>query len=64
MIKLNVKGMHCASCEAILKEDVGAVSGVTNVKADHKKGVVSFDGPQSALPQVKAAIEKDGYSVE
>ena len=55
--------MHCTSCETILKEDVGAVAGVTNVKADHKKGVVSFDGPQAAIAQVKAAIEKDGYSV-
>jgi len=64
MIKLKVSGMHCSSCEMILKEDVGAVSGVSNVTADYKKGVVSFEGPQSALPQVKAAIEKDGYSVE
>ncbi len=63
MITLKVSGMHCTSCETILKEDVGAVAGVTNVKADHKKGVVSFDGPQAAIAQVKAAIEKDGYSV-
>ncbi len=64
MIRLNVRGMHCTSCEMILKEDVGAVPGVSNVKADHAKGLVSFDGPEAALPKVKAAIKANGYSVD
>ena len=64
MVTLNVLGMHCTSCELILKEDVGAVSGISNAKADYKAGVVSFDGPKSALADVKAAIEKNGYSVQ
>ncbi len=64
MNKLIVTGMHCSSCETILKEDVGAIAGVSNVNADHKKGIVSFDGPKEAVSKVKAAIENDGYAVE
>ncbi len=64
MIKLIVNGMHCTSCETILKEDVGAIDGVSKVNADHKKGIVSFVGPKEAIGKVKAAIENDGYSVE
>ena len=64
MFKLNVKGMHCTSCETILKEDIGTIAGVSKVTADHKKGIVCFEGQKEALAQAKAAIENDGYSVE
>ncbi len=63
MIKLKVKGMHCTSCEAILKEDVGAVKGVSKVGADFKKGEVWFEGSEGTLPEVKKAIVGNGYSV-
>ena len=63
MIKLKVKGMHCSSCETILKEDVGSVKGVSSVGADFKNGVVWFEGDKGVLPEVRKAIEADGYKV-
>ena len=63
MIKVKVKGMHCSSCETILKEDVGVVKGVSSVGADFKNGVVWFEGSERVLPEVKKAIEANGYGV-
>ena len=64
MIKLKVSGMHCSSCETILKEDVGAVAGVSKVGADFKKGEVWFEGGDGVLPAVRKAIEANGYKVK
>ncbi|HLD75630.1 MAG TPA: heavy-metal-associated domain-containing protein [Candidatus Norongarragalinales archaeon] len=63
LFKLSVKGMHCASCETILKEDLGEIIGITKVRADHKKGLVEFVADPKLLPDAKAAIEKNGYKV-
>ncbi|MBI5225968.1 heavy-metal-associated domain-containing protein [Candidatus Micrarchaeota archaeon] len=63
MIELNVTGMHCKSCEMLLREDLGEIPGVSGVRADHVAGIVSFNGSESVLPQVKAVIEKNGYKV-
>lgn len=64
MHKLMVTGMHCTSCETILKEDLGQIKGLSKISVDHKTGVVSFDGPAGLVSEAKAAIEADGYSVQ
>ena len=64
MIKVKVKGMHCQSCEVILKEDLAEIKGVSGVGADFRKGEVWFEGEKSVLPEVRKAIESDGYKVE
>ena len=59
MITLNVKGMHCTSCEAIITdalEDIGARS----IKADWKLGKVSFEGDEE---KARATIKEEGYEV-
>lgn len=63
-MKLKVSGMHCNSCEVILRDDVGAVNGVKKVGADFKKGEVWFEGDEKAFPEVKKAIEANGYKVD
>ncbi|MDP2718164.1 MAG: heavy metal-associated domain-containing protein [Candidatus Micrarchaeota archaeon] len=61
---LNVKGMHCKSCELLLSEDLSAISGVSNVSANHQTGKVAFDGPVSSIEPAKAAIRTLGYQVD
>ena len=63
--KLNVKGMHCKSCEMLISEGVSEVKGVKSVKADHKKGFaeVDYDDKVSKLDAIKEAIKKEGYEV-
>ena len=59
---IKVKGMHCASCEALVREDVGAIAGVRNVKVDWRRGTVEFEG--GSAEQARKAIENLGYKVD
>lgn len=58
-----VAGMHCASCEKILKMDIGALSGVKNVKANAVSGMVEVEGEGFDASAVKKAITDNGYKV-
>jgi copper chaperone CopZ len=63
--KLNVKGMHCPSCEALVKEDIGDIAGVAAVEADHKKGIVTVNYEGSLdFAKVKSTIAALGYEVK
>jgi copper chaperone CopZ len=65
-IKLDVKGMHCKSCEMLIQESVYEVNGIINVKADHKKGYaeITFDESKADESKMKDAIRKEGYDVK
>lgn len=59
MKTVRVKGMHCTSCETLIKEALEEI-GASSVKADWKKGIVSYDGN---IPEkkIKDTIKKEGY---
>ena len=63
-LKLNVKGMHCKSCEELIKEDFQDI----NVKAEvsYRTGIlnIEFDEKQTNLNKIKEVIEKLGYKLE
>ena len=65
----NVKGMHCKSCELILKESLEEQPGVKVIeaKADaaQNKGQVSvvFNEKSADEKMLKELIEKEGYKV-
>lgn len=60
---LKIKGMHCESCEILLKEAIEEI-GTKVVSANQKKGEIVVDMKnESELSHVKKAIEKEGYSV-
>lgn len=62
---LKVNGMHCKSCETLLKDSISGINGVSSVKADSKKGIVEVNiSDESVLPQVKQAIKSEGYKVD
>ena len=42
--KFSVKGMHCKSCEEMLKMDIGELAGVKEIKADFRSGSVVVKG--------------------
>ncbi|VVB53631.1 Heavy-metal-associated domain protein [uncultured archaeon] len=63
-LKLEVKGMHCHSCEMLIEDSLAEVAGVRKVKADHKAGLVRITADDSVnLNAVKKAIVKEGYEV-
>ncbi|MFH1056155.1 MAG: heavy-metal-associated domain-containing protein [Candidatus Altiarchaeota archaeon] len=64
-IKIKVEGMHCGSCEMLVKDELSEVEGVRKVEADHKKGLVTvkYEGKLD-LHKVKKAIAGLGYKVK
>ncbi|MBT3395534.1 heavy-metal-associated domain-containing protein [archaeon] len=62
---LKVEGMHCKSCEIILKEELENISGVVNVIPNHKKDIIelNFNGSNETLNVVRALIIKEGYKI-
>ncbi|MFA6489396.1 MAG: heavy-metal-associated domain-containing protein [Candidatus Micrarchaeia archaeon] len=58
-----VSGMHCASCEKILKMEIGELAGVKNVKADAVKGIVEVEGNRLDATAIRKAITQNGYKV-
>ncbi len=61
---LQVKGMHCGSCEMLITDALTDM-GVSDVKASHKEGSVkvAFNTGKVNLDEIKNAIEKEGYEV-
>ncbi len=62
---INVKGMHCNSCNMLIEDAVSEIKGVESVKANFEKGkvIVKYD-EDMLLDKIKIAIEKEGYKVE
>lgn len=65
-ITLNVKGMHCPSCEMLIKDSLGELDGVNKVKASYKKGTVKvfFDESQIDEDKIRTVINNERYKVE
>jgi copper ion binding protein len=63
--EFNVKGMHCKSCEMILKDSIGELNGVSGVSASAADGKlkVSFDETKTTETEIKNTIKKEGYTV-
>lgn len=62
--KLNVKGMHCQSCEKLLTISINEIDGVHVQSISYKTGQILIDyDDESKLDKVKAIIEDNGYSV-
>lgn len=64
-MKFNVKGMHCKSCEIILKEELEELDGIIDVQASHKKNevFVKFDKTKINEEIIKKTIKKEGYEI-
>lgn len=62
---IRVRGMHCASCEAIITSAVRSVAGVADVEADHKTGTVRvrYDARKCGLDAIRKAITDVGYDL-
>src|SRR3989344_9408455 len=64
-ISLKIKGMHCVSCELLLKEELGEINGISNIKIDYKTGFGSvFLEEEVNENMILSAIEKAGYKGE
>lgn len=64
-ITIQVKGMHCGSCEALVKEALEELGGVEEVEVSASSGTarVLYDEGTVSSEELKSAIEKEGYTV-
>lgn len=61
IVTLSVPGMTCGRCEAAVKEEVGAVAGVTSVAVDLETKDVVVVGDELHLTAILAAVKEAGY---
>jgi len=62
-ITLSVPGMTCGHCEAAIKQEVGALHGVTGVSVDLDTKDVVVVGDHLDRAAVVAAIDEAGFDV-
>lgn len=56
-----VTGMTCGHCELSIREEVGQVAGVEDIRVSAQTGRLVVTGPVDDA-QVLAAVEEAGYS--
>lgn len=63
---IQVRGMHCTSCESTIRAAVRALPGVAAVEADHTSGAVKvrYDAAKCSSGEIKKAIVAAGYDVK
>ncbi|MEM4260134.1 MAG: heavy-metal-associated domain-containing protein [Candidatus Woesearchaeota archaeon] len=61
----DVKGMHCRSCEMLLKNSLEETKGVKKVDISYKSGklMVLFDGNFVDDKKLRNVVEREGYKV-
>ena len=62
-ITFSVPGMTCGHCEASIKQEVGAVAGVTAVDVDLESKDVVVTGSSLDRDALVAAIDEAGFDV-
>ena len=62
----NVKGMHCASCAAIIEKAIKKIDGVDSVEVNYgtEKAKIAFDLDKTKPEDLSKAIEPLGYSLD
>ena len=64
-VTIHVEGMHCGSCEALVREALEELDGVESVDVSHSAGTakIVYDERAVSPETLKAAIEQQGYTV-
>lgn len=63
-LSFTVKGMTCASCEMLIKDELGDVKGITDVTIDHKtgKGSLAYNPSLVTGDMIRNAVTNAGYT--
>lgn len=64
-IMLNIEGMACEECENRIKNSVGAIEGIKEVKASHVNGTVEILAEENVNAEIiKEKINDIGFKVK
>jgi len=63
--KIKTRGMHCKSCEQLLKQSLGEIQGVNKVSASYESGevFVGFDKDKITEEDLMELIKMQGYEL-
>ena len=61
---VDIKGMHCSSCEILIERNLKKLPGVreVKVKAANEQAEISCDNDVT-LEELQAAVKSDGYTL-
>ncbi|HSJ91041.1 MAG TPA: cation transporter [Ilumatobacter sp.] len=62
-ITFSVPGMTCGHCESAIRQEVGAITGVTGVDVDLESKDVVVTGTSLDRDEIVAAIDEAGFDV-
>lgn len=61
---IEVKGMHCRSCEILIEDKVKQISGVERVKANNKRSNITvYSSEVVSRDEITSAVKEAGYEV-
>lgn len=62
-ITIKIKGMHCQSCEMLVKDALEEQEGVKSSEISNENGTakITFDDSKVSEAQLKSIIKKEGY---
>lgn len=65
VMKLEIQGMHCRSCEITIERKWKGIPGVKKVEVDASSGRarIVYDGRRPEVKELEGAIVEDGYAV-
>jgi copper chaperone CopZ len=65
-INFSVKGMHCNSCEIIVKEGLEETDGVRKAEVSWKNGTVKIEFDEKLVKEdkLKKVITSEGYEIK
>ncbi len=64
-ITIPIRGMHCASCEILIGDELKKIPGVSSVNVSHKSAIaeIKYEISKPTSEQITKAIQTAGYEV-
>jgi len=64
-ITLNVEGMHCKSCEMLIKDELNELEGIKAVNISAEKGIATVEYDENKVDKLKIIeiIKEEGFKV-
>jgi len=62
---INIKGMHCRSCEILIEDEIRKIPGIVTVNIDHRQSEakIKFKGSDVNILTLSKAIKAAGYEI-
>lgn len=60
---LHINGMHCKSCELLIKNKLNEVNGCEVIRISHKTGICEITYNQKDISTLESIINNEGYTI-